>query len=194
MEYTVNGLARLAGVSVRTLHWYDEIGLLRPARVTEAGYRMYGPDEVDALQSILFYRALGMPLAQIRPLAALRGEARLAALCGIFFFQKESHLLFGKLDNISKLHPFFKCAPCLCGLRPEKRPVIWVKADKQPHFFRPLRCTKHSAARRFISKRHPAEVIYPAPLQRLVWNICISQEDICTRFSIEGKAAVISFI
>ena len=42
MEYTVNGLARLAGVSVRTLHWYDEIGLLRPARVTEAGYRMYG--------------------------------------------------------------------------------------------------------------------------------------------------------
>ena len=60
MEYTVNGLARLAGVSVRTLHWYDEIGLLRPARVTEAGYRMYGPDEVDALQSILFYRALGV--------------------------------------------------------------------------------------------------------------------------------------
>ena len=41
MEYTVNGLARLAGVSVRTLHWYDEIGLLRPARVTEVGYRMY---------------------------------------------------------------------------------------------------------------------------------------------------------
>ena len=65
MEYTVNGLARLAGVSVRTLHWYDEIGLLRPARVTEAGYRMYGPDEVDALQSILFYRALGVPLKQI---------------------------------------------------------------------------------------------------------------------------------
>lgn len=46
MEYTVNGLARLAGVSVRTLHWYDEIGLLRPARVTEAGYRMYGPDRL----------------------------------------------------------------------------------------------------------------------------------------------------
>ena len=70
MEYTVNGLARLAGVSVRTLHWYDEIGLLRPARVTEAGYRMYGPDEVDALQSILFYRALGVPLKQIGALMA----------------------------------------------------------------------------------------------------------------------------
>ena len=80
MEYTVKQLATLAGVSVRTLHYYDEIGLLPPARVTQAGYRLYGPAQVDALQSILFYRALGMPLAQIRPLAALRGEARVAAL------------------------------------------------------------------------------------------------------------------
>ena len=79
MEYTVKQLAGLAGVSVRTLHYYDEIGLLPPARVTQAGYRLYGPAQVDALQSILFYRALGMPLAQIRPLAALRGEARLVA-------------------------------------------------------------------------------------------------------------------
>ena len=95
MEYTVNGLARLAGVSVRTLHWYDEIGLLRPARVTEVGYRMYGPDEVDALQSILFYRALGMPLAQIRPLAALRGEARVAALRALSQVERELGLRLG---------------------------------------------------------------------------------------------------
>ena len=61
-EYTVKQLARLSGVTVRTLHWYDEIGLLRPARVTDAGYRMYGPGEVDRLQGILFYRALGVPL------------------------------------------------------------------------------------------------------------------------------------
>ena len=74
MEYTVNGLARLAGVSVRTLHWYDEIGLLRPARVTEAGYRMYGPDEVDALQSILFYRALGVPLCRAIAPRCFAGE------------------------------------------------------------------------------------------------------------------------
>ena len=57
MEYTVKQLAGLAGVSVRTLHYYDEIGLLPPARVTQAGYRLYGPAQVDALQSILFYRA-----------------------------------------------------------------------------------------------------------------------------------------
>ena len=82
MEYTVNGLARLAGVSVRTLHWYDEIGLLRPARVTEAGYRMYGPDEVDALQSILFYRALGVPLKQIGALMADASAALPARAAG----------------------------------------------------------------------------------------------------------------
>ena len=80
MEYTVNGLARLAGVSVRTLHWYDEIGLLRPARVTEAGYRMYGPAEVDALQSILLYRALDVPLKKIGALMADTSAGRLAAL------------------------------------------------------------------------------------------------------------------
>lgn len=82
MEYTVNGLARLAGVSVRTLHWYDEIGLLRPARVTEAGYRMYGPAEVDALQSILLYRALDVPLKKIGALMADTSAGRLAALEG----------------------------------------------------------------------------------------------------------------
>ena len=88
MEYTVNGLARLAGVSVRTLHWYDEIGLLRPARVTEAGYRMYGPAEVDALQSILLYRALDVPLKKI---GALSAGSRLASHDG----EEVAHMLFG---------------------------------------------------------------------------------------------------
>lgn len=80
MEYTVNGLAELAGVSVRTLHWYDEIGLLHPARVTQAGYRMYGPAQVDALQSILFYRALGVPLREIAALLNASDGARLGTL------------------------------------------------------------------------------------------------------------------
>ena len=80
MEYTVKQLAGLAGVSVRTLHYYDEIGLLPPARVTQAGYRLYGPAQVDALQSILFYRALGVPLKQIGALMADASAGRLAAL------------------------------------------------------------------------------------------------------------------
>ena len=56
MEYTVKALADLAGVTPRTLRWYDRIGLLKPLRTTEAGYRLYGPAQLDRLQDILFYR------------------------------------------------------------------------------------------------------------------------------------------
>ena len=68
MEYTVQALAQLAGVTPRTLRWYDQQGLLKPARITAAGYRIYGPEQVDRLQSILFYRELGLELAAIRAL------------------------------------------------------------------------------------------------------------------------------
>lgn len=66
MEYTVNALARLTGVTARTLRWYDAVGLLPPLRTTGAGYRIYGPQQVDRLQQILFYRALGLSLEEIR--------------------------------------------------------------------------------------------------------------------------------
>jgi len=65
MEYTINALAQLAGVSVRTLHYYDEIKLLSPRRISSNGYRIYGAKEVDSLQQILFYRELGLPLEEI---------------------------------------------------------------------------------------------------------------------------------
>lgn len=55
MEYTVKGIAELAGVSPRTLRWYDKTGLLKPTRVNEAGYRFYGAAAVDRLQQILFF-------------------------------------------------------------------------------------------------------------------------------------------
>jgi len=60
--YTVKQLAELAGVSVRTLHHYDRIGLLTPRERTGAGYRLYGEDELYRLQQILFYRELGYSL------------------------------------------------------------------------------------------------------------------------------------
>ena len=66
MEYTVKALAELAGVTPRTLRWYDSQGLLKPLRTTEAGYRIYGPEQVDRLQTILFYRELGLELQAIR--------------------------------------------------------------------------------------------------------------------------------
>lgn len=65
MEYTIQELSRLSGVTTRALRWYDKIGLLKPSGRTEGGYRLYGPAEVDRLQDILYYRALGVELARI---------------------------------------------------------------------------------------------------------------------------------
>lgn len=66
MEYTIQGLAKLAKVSSRTLRYYDEIDLLKPARINSSGYRIYGEKEVDRLQQILFYRELGVSLEMIK--------------------------------------------------------------------------------------------------------------------------------
>jgi DNA-binding transcriptional MerR regulator len=63
--HTVGDLARKAGVTVRTLHHYDQIGLLSPSDHTDAGYRLYDSSDVARLQQILFYRELGMSLDEI---------------------------------------------------------------------------------------------------------------------------------
>lgn len=64
--YTVSQLSELAGVSVRALHYYDEIALLKPSRVGANGYRYYDDAALLRLQQILFYREIGLELAQIR--------------------------------------------------------------------------------------------------------------------------------
>jgi Predicted transcriptional regulators len=78
--YSVNQLARLAGVSVRTLHHYDEIGLLKPAFTGENRYRYYGEDELLRLQQILIHRELNIPLAEIGAILDAPGFDRLEAL------------------------------------------------------------------------------------------------------------------
>ena len=80
MEYTIQQLSNLAGVSTRTLRWYDELGLLPPLRIGDNGYRIYGPKEVDRLQLILFYRAMGMELRRIGEMLDDPDFDRLAAL------------------------------------------------------------------------------------------------------------------
>ena len=80
MEYTVQKLARLAGVSPRTLRFYDQSGLLKPARINSSGYRIYGQAEVNRLQQILFYRELGMGLEEIGRTLDSRDFQHLAAL------------------------------------------------------------------------------------------------------------------
>jgi DNA-binding transcriptional MerR regulator len=78
--YTVKQLARLSGVSVRTLHHYDEVGLLKPAFLGENRYRYYGREELLRLQDILFHRELGVPLQEIGKLLATEGCDRVAIL------------------------------------------------------------------------------------------------------------------
>ena len=68
MRYGIRELSELAGVSARTLRYYDEIDLLKPLYVSESGYRFYGEEEAELLQQILFYRERGFGLKQIREL------------------------------------------------------------------------------------------------------------------------------
>lgn len=79
-RYTVRQVARMSGVSIRTLHHYDDIGVLKPASVGENGYRYYGREELLRLQQVLFHRELGIPLAEIARILDRPDFDRLEAL------------------------------------------------------------------------------------------------------------------
>ena len=80
MAYTVKKLAQLSGVSIRTLHFYDEVGLLRPAYHGSNGYRYYEEPQLLALQQILFFRELGFELKQIQKILGRGDFDKLIAL------------------------------------------------------------------------------------------------------------------
>lgn len=97
MEYTVKQLAKLAGVSVRTLHYYDEIGLLKPSFIKENGYRVYKEQELLRLQQILFFRELAFPLEDIIQMMSAYDFNRDEAL------REQKRLLGLKRDRITSL-------------------------------------------------------------------------------------------
>lgn len=68
MKYKTSELASLAGISSRTLRYYDEIGLLKPKRDAESNYRYYDESDVDTLQQILFFKEMGFELEKIKKL------------------------------------------------------------------------------------------------------------------------------
>src|SRR5438270_5066799 len=80
MAYTVKQVARVSGVSVRTLHFYDETGLLKPAYQKANGYRFYEEPQLLTLQQILFYRELGCELKQIQRILGRGDFEKVAAL------------------------------------------------------------------------------------------------------------------
>lgn len=82
MAYTVGEVAKLARVSVRTLHHYDEVSLLQPSGRSDSGYRLYTDGDLERLQQILLYKELGFGLEEIRKLMADPAFDRLEALLG----------------------------------------------------------------------------------------------------------------
>jgi MerR family transcriptional regulator, thiopeptide resistance regulator len=95
--FTVKQLSKLAGVTPRTLHHYDAIGLLKPSRVGNNGYRYYGEESLLQLQQILFYRELDIPLEDIKKIMA---QSRFDVLKAL-----ESHkvALKKRMDRIERL-------------------------------------------------------------------------------------------
>jgi len=97
---TVKEVSALTGVSIRTLHHYDAIGLLRPTRTTEAGYRLYDDRALERLQLILLFRALEFPLKEIREILDSPGFNRNRAL------EQQIELLRLRREHIQNLIDF----------------------------------------------------------------------------------------
>lgn len=97
MRLKINEAARLTGITVRTLHYYDEIGLLKPGIVTDSGYRMYDEENLEMLQQILFFKELDFPLNEIKDMLNNPGFSKTEAL------QKHRELLLKKRERLDRL-------------------------------------------------------------------------------------------
>ena len=93
----ISDVARLTGVTVRTLHYYDEIGLLKPSEVTQAGYRVYNDADLEVLQQILFFRELDFSLEDIRKIMQNPAYEKESAL------RKQKELLLQKRSRLDSL-------------------------------------------------------------------------------------------
>ncbi len=94
---TTSQVAELIGISIRTLQYYDEIGLLKPSELTQSGYRLYDDEALQKLQQILFFRELGFKLKDIREILEKPDFDRIAA------FKKQKELLLLKRNRTDKL-------------------------------------------------------------------------------------------
>ena len=94
---TVKEVSNLTGVSVRTLQYYDEIGLLRPAQLTDAGYRLYDDESLARLQQILFFKELDFPLKAIKEILEDPAFDKLKA------YHQQKLLLESKKERLGKL-------------------------------------------------------------------------------------------
>ncbi|MFI6486660.1 MerR family transcriptional regulator [Streptomyces sp. NPDC050564] len=128
MSYSVGQVAGFAGVTVRTLHHYDEIGLLTPGERSNAGHRRYGEADLDRLQQILFYRELGFPLDEV---AALLDDPDADPRAHL---RRQHELLTARIEKLQKMAAAVEHAmearKMGINLTPEER--FEVFGDKDP--------------------------------------------------------------
>lgn len=93
----ISEVGKLTGITVRTLHYYDEIGLLKPSEITESGYRLYSKDSLETLQQILFFKELDFPLNEIKEIMTNPNYNKGEAL------NKQKELLVKKRQRIDSL-------------------------------------------------------------------------------------------
>lgn len=94
---TVSQVAKLTGISIRTLQYYDEIGLLKPSELTSSGYRLYDDETLQTLQQILFFKELGFQLKEIKEILEKPDFDKITA------FKKQKELLLLKRNRIDRL-------------------------------------------------------------------------------------------
>jgi DNA-binding transcriptional MerR regulator len=131
MDHSVGAVARIAGVTVRTLHHYDEIGLLGPSSRTRAGYRRYDDADLDRLQRILFYRELGFGLDQIKAVMT-EGDAD-----AIGHLRRQHGLLNDRIRRLKRMlaavEKTMEARQMGISLTPEERFEVFGDVDPDEH-------------------------------------------------------------
>jgi len=144
VRYTVKQLADLAGVSPRTLRFYDRIGLLKPEAVGANGYRYYGEKSVLRLQQILFYREMDLPLKEIKTLMSRRGYNAIRALEG------HRTALQGRIERLIRL------------VRTVDGTILHLKGEKtmiQKQMFEPFTEEQQAEYAKEAEKRYDPEIV-----------------------------------
>ncbi|MEU9959114.1 MerR family transcriptional regulator [Streptomyces sp. NPDC050982] len=131
MSYSVGQVAGFAGVTVRTLHHYDEIGLLVPSERSHAGHRRYGDEDLDRLQQILFYRELGFPLDEV---AALLDDPETDPRAHL---RRQHELLTARIEKLQKMAAAVEHAmearTMGINLTPEEKFEVFGDKDPEEH-------------------------------------------------------------
>ena len=131
MSLTVGAVARLAGVTVRTLHHYDEIGLLSASGRSDAGYRRYADADLERLQRILFYRELGFGLERIKD-AMTDGDAD-----AVGHLRRQHAMLLDRIGRLKRMaaavEKAMEARTMGINLTPEERLEVFGDFDPEEH-------------------------------------------------------------